>query len=502
MSECNTCADVDAQGSELMLDLTKTFAEQYSITPPVGTQFKVSVASESQPFLETNYKGLVHPVPVGAIVRYLPGDWHVVDGECYPTDCQPCTTPIDFPENPKDGERYCVPIGSSGESKCWFYDKCVPGWRAEGPSAAATAYLGTVDVCSEDPHENPKAGDFYVQKITCTSIRASWGLTLSAMPSISQGTRIAYNGTTWQPVAPPTIPYAEEARDGDKPDPDDRIGGIVKNATVGQVVEGTDKCDTVTPYTLREGLKVIIPAPSTVQVTWGDNITEKFVPISTEILELSIVGSATHLADDGTTPLPVVGEWVFKYYSVADNGDETEITDVTLIRSESGGFGYEDTYLKDFTITPVTATRKIKGKGIFYDVYGNPHTAETAVLDVKYCNAMKITTQPADINTQPTNTDTDDKLNVELSTQVVVEAFSTDLPFDASKIQYQWYVWNYAISGANDPDLDYTFADWQTNTLKATRTNSGAETVQLSVRFAMAMTILRLMLSLMKTDAL
>ena len=52
MSDCNTCADVDAQGSELMLDLTKSFAEQYSITPPVGTQFKVSVASESQPFLE------------------------------------------------------------------------------------------------------------------------------------------------------------------------------------------------------------------------------------------------------------------------------------------------------------------------------------------------------------------------------------------------------------------------------------------------------------------
>ena len=70
MSDCNTCADMDDKGSELMLDLTKTFAEQYSITPPVGTQFKVSVASESQPFLETNYKGLVHPVPVGAIVRY------------------------------------------------------------------------------------------------------------------------------------------------------------------------------------------------------------------------------------------------------------------------------------------------------------------------------------------------------------------------------------------------------------------------------------------------
>ena len=38
-----------------------------------------------------------------------------------------------------------------------------------------------------------------------------------------------------------------------KPDPDERIGGIVKLATVGQVEEGTNKCDPVTPYTLKEG---------------------------------------------------------------------------------------------------------------------------------------------------------------------------------------------------------------------------------------------------------
>ena len=35
---------------------------------------------------------------------------------------------------------------------------------------------------------------------------------ISGTAFISEGTRVAYNGTTWQPVSPPTIPYAEEAR--------------------------------------------------------------------------------------------------------------------------------------------------------------------------------------------------------------------------------------------------------------------------------------------------
>ena len=30
---------------------------------------------------------------------------------CYPTGCTPCTSPIDFPDTPADGDRHCVPIG-------------------------------------------------------------------------------------------------------------------------------------------------------------------------------------------------------------------------------------------------------------------------------------------------------------------------------------------------------------------------------------------------------
>ena len=37
--------------------------------------------------------------------------------ECYPTGCNPCTEAISFPEAPEDGQRYCVSIGSMGESE-------------------------------------------------------------------------------------------------------------------------------------------------------------------------------------------------------------------------------------------------------------------------------------------------------------------------------------------------------------------------------------------------
>ena len=39
-----------------------------------------------------------------------------------------------------------------------------------------------------------------------------WGLSLSN--TILSGTRIAYNGVSWQELEPANIPYAEEARDG------------------------------------------------------------------------------------------------------------------------------------------------------------------------------------------------------------------------------------------------------------------------------------------------
>ena len=398
---------------------------------------------------------------------------------CYPTGCTPCTEPIEFPASPIDNQRYCVPIGANGEQKCWVFDKCIPGWRAEGPSASPTRYRGAVNVKSDKPgFENTElpiqAGDWYVQKTDQDKpFMPEWGLQLG--DSVSNGDRIAFNGSVWQKLQPPNVPYAEEARDGDKPSPDDRAGGIVKLATVGQVSAGTNKCDAVTPYTLKEGLGGLIPSPENFKLIWEFENTEKYVPIDTKLLSLTVLASAyTGTGDD---EVPSLGQWVFKYYDITagaiGSGDEVLLSP-TIVNSQQGGYAYEDSFIQNWEITPVTSSRILKVVATFYDVYGQATEQISPDLTVKYSNAMKITTQPADIDTQP-----EDKLDVELSTSVVVEPFSAELPFDATKLSYQWLVWNIDISDTNEPDLNYDFSGFNTNTLTAKRTGTGAETVQI-----------------------
>ena len=174
--------------------------------------------------------------------------------ECYPTGCTPCTSPIEFPEMPADGDRHCVPIGSNGEQKCWVYDKCIPGWRAEGPATSPTRYRGLINPCGTPPAEDIQAGDWYIISADKADICIQdprWGLNLG---DFKQGDRIAYNGTTWETFPPPDVPYAEEALDT-TPDPDNRVGGIVKNASLADAIAGTKKCDAITPYTLKETIK-------------------------------------------------------------------------------------------------------------------------------------------------------------------------------------------------------------------------------------------------------
>lgn len=208
--------------------------------------------------------------------------------ECYPTGCTPCTSPIEFPEMPADGDRHCVPIGSNGEQKCWVYDKCIPGWRAEGPATSPTRYRGLINPCGTPPADDIQAGDWYIISADKADICIQdprWGLNLG---DFKQGDRIAYNGTTWESFPPPEVPYAEEARDGDKPSPDDRVGGIVKNATVNQAIAGTDKCDSITPYTLNAVIQpikdVIDDLPddvaSTDDILWEINDASRLAPKS------------------------------------------------------------------------------------------------------------------------------------------------------------------------------------------------------------------------------
>ena len=89
--------------------------------------------------------------------------------DCYPTGCPPCTEEISFPENPVNGQRECFFIGkdpNTGEDrhKCWVYDHCSPGWRAEGPGESPSVFKGQVDLTKTPIEQNivPEAGDYYV----------------------------------------------------------------------------------------------------------------------------------------------------------------------------------------------------------------------------------------------------------------------------------------------------------------------------------------------------
>jgi hypothetical protein len=203
---------------------------------------------------------------------------------CYPTGCTPCDGPIDFPENPSDGQRFCIPIGSEGNTKCWVWDACVPAWRAEGPSESSTRFRGSLDLTQSEadngitrdtpedqwqgnPPQPPVTdlapGDWWIltADVAAADVNSDFDENLAGN-DYSIGDRIFYDGDAYERLAPPVVPYAEAATEGlpldannDKvADPDPRTGGIVKLATVEQVQAGVNKCDPVTPYTLAEGI--------------------------------------------------------------------------------------------------------------------------------------------------------------------------------------------------------------------------------------------------------
>ena len=70
----------------------------------------------------------------------------------------------------------------------------------------------------------------YIQNADATGPYAvGWGTSIGS--SVEVGDRIAYNGSVWQQLPPPNVPYADDALD-DVPSPDTRLGGIVKLAAV------------------------------------------------------------------------------------------------------------------------------------------------------------------------------------------------------------------------------------------------------------------------------
>ena len=80
--------------------------------------------------------------------------------ECYPTGCTPCTSPIEFPEVLLMVTVIVSPLGSNGEQKCWVYDKCIPGWRAEGPNTSPSLSWCCKLMSQVNQLSNEQAGDW------------------------------------------------------------------------------------------------------------------------------------------------------------------------------------------------------------------------------------------------------------------------------------------------------------------------------------------------------
>ena len=382
---------------------------------------------------------------------------------CYPTGCTPCDGEIAFPENPTNGQRHCVPIGSSGETKCWVYDHCVPGWRAEGPATSPTRYRGLIDVSTQDPATDIQAGDWYIQKTDVTSVRPAW--TGLAAP-VSGGDRIVWSGTKWEELKPPNVPYADEALgdvplDADsKPTPDTRMGGIVKNATLSQAKAFVDKCDTITPYTLKgaldkfkdDNLVDFTPTkPETVTVTIDQGPTLSQCVTNTTLV-LSTTGSAT--TTDGST---AIGRWKYQW-----SEDGTELRQVN-IKAVTGG-STDTLTITDFTITPTTGTRTFKITATFTDLFGDETVAEDTIT-VSLSNAVSITTQPTEVDLE-----TDTTGNFAIVTTPV------DATLAAPALTYKWYANNVEITAATTPNIGYTFTNFTTATLGVTRTAADAGT--------------------------
>ena len=135
----------------------------------------------------------------------------IEDPNCYPTGCPPCAEEISFPENPLNGQRQCFFIGkdpNTGEDqfKCWVYDHCIPGWRAEGASVSPINFAGSVDLTkspADNNVNNPNPGDYFVVSKASESqefLDTNWP---NLQHESAVGTYIMWSGTEWLGIFPP-----------------------------------------------------------------------------------------------------------------------------------------------------------------------------------------------------------------------------------------------------------------------------------------------------------
>ena len=379
--------------------------------------------------------------------------------ECYPQGCPPCTEEISFPENPINGQRECFLIGKDPNTnedilKCWVYDQCVPGWRAEGPATAPINFKGQVDLTKTEAENGitvKEAGDYYIVAVgsaTQQFLNNEWA---NLQHEVNKGAFILWTGTEWVEIPRPCGEEADCALDV-TPNPDNREAGVVVIASVEEVEARTDKCKAVTPYTLGE----IVPEFSTVDsVTVNVGADARSVCITDP--NLSITATAKAKDADGDS---IFASYTYQWKERSGN----TVTPLNLVRAETvSGATAANLIIEDFEITPVTGSRTFFVTVIATDLFNNTVTADSGDVVVTMSNALEITAEPTSIDLSTATTDT---------ITVGVGNVSADLPAPAQTIN--WFFNGVKITGATTPDLGYTFTNFTTDTLGIERTDATA----------------------------
>lgn len=440
------------------VDLTQTPDDQ---SLEAGKTYRVTVASASQDYLDDNYPGLTHTVPVETRIQLGMGtdaQWYVASST-----------------------RYCVDIGSMGEKKCWVYDKCIPGWRAEGPSASPTRYRGGVNVKTQAPgYEDTDlpiaAGDWYIQNATdingdpidvTSPYQQGWGLQLGA--KVENGARIAFNGSVWQQLPPPNVPYADEALDAVPTPNDTRMGGIVKLAAKDQALAGTNKCDAITPYTLQQKLDedLVDFSPTKPQTVTATIVEGNSVSVCVNKNTLTLTCEAKATTQDGK---PALGRFSFQWVETTSG----TAVPLQVIRTETvTGSDSRQLVINDYTASPSTLVRKFQCNVVFTDLFSVDHPASSSETAVSLAQALKISGQPADLDLSGSTTTG--------TFTVTVEQF--DPVLSAIVPTYTWMINGVDITGGSVPgNTGYTFSAFTTNVLTVTRADADAGNYTISCK--------------------
>ena len=206
------------------------------------------------------------------------------------------------------------------------------------------------------------------------------------------------------------------------------------------------------------------PSKVTVSIVQGDDYK-----VCLDAMD-RLVLTATSTALTATNK-PAIGRWTYQWYEVSD--PDTPVALMTENNEVITGGTTNQLVIGNFTIDPVTGSRKFKIQATYTDLYEQEYVAESDVTTVSFDESLIIQTQPTQIDTRET-TDV-------LTTSVVVAPTDPALPLDTTKVTYSWFINNVPIEGATDPDVDYEFSNWTTDTLGVKRLNDDAGTFNLTV---------------------